>query len=132
MAKKSPSRSQADDATTSEPQPKSRSRSRATTSESAPRAATNQAPDIADSFAARPEPGEQAQDGWQAATSDGTDRTPPTETREAVAESRSMGSEPSEQDVRMRAYHRYLARGGGDGMDHDDWVQAERELRNRK
>ncbi len=41
----------------------------------------------------------------------------------------SMASEPSEEDIRMRAYHRYLERGGRDGMDFDDWLQAERELR---
>src|SRR5262245_8316773 len=43
--------------------------------------------------------------------------------------SRSMGSEPSEEDIRLRAYHRYLQRGGGDGMDFDDWLEAERELK---
>ena len=42
-----------------------------------------------------------------------------------------MGSEPSEEDIRMRAYHRYLERGGGHGMDFDDWCEAERELRRR-
>jgi DUF2934 family protein len=43
--------------------------------------------------------------------------------------SESMGSEPSEEDIRMRAYHRYLERGGGHGMDFEDWLEAERELR---
>jgi hypothetical protein len=43
--------------------------------------------------------------------------------------SRSMGSEPSEEDIRLRAYHRYLQRGGADGMDFDDWLEAERELK---
>jgi len=46
-----------------------------------------------------------------------------------AAESRSMGSEPSEEDIRMRAYHRYLERGGGHGMDFEDWLEAERELK---
>jgi hypothetical protein len=32
----------------------------------------------------------------------------------------------------MRAYHRYLERGAGDGMDFDDWLEAERELRTGK
>jgi hypothetical protein len=41
----------------------------------------------------------------------------------------SMASEPSEEDIRMRAYHRYLERGGGHGLDFDDWLEAERELR---
>ena len=44
----------------------------------------------------------------------------------------SMGSEPSEEDVRLRAYHRYLERGGGHGRDYDDWLEAERELKGQK
>ena len=43
----------------------------------------------------------------------------------------SMGSEPSEEEIRMRAYRRYLERGGGDGQDFDDWLEAERELKRR-
>ena len=31
--------------------------------------------------------------------------------------------------VAQRAYERYLARGGGDGMAMEDWLAAERELR---
>jgi len=41
----------------------------------------------------------------------------------------SMASEPSEEDIRLRAYHRYLERGGGHGMDFEDWLEAKRELR---
>ena len=40
-----------------------------------------------------------------------------------------MASGPSEDDIRMRAYHRYLERGGSDGMDFADWLEAERELK---
>lgn len=47
-------------------------------------------------------------------------------------ESESMSSEPSEEDIRLRAYHRYLERGGGHGQDYDDWLEAERELKSRK
>jgi hypothetical protein len=47
-------------------------------------------------------------------------------------ESRSMASEPSEQDIRMRAYHRYLERGGTEGGEFNDWVEAERELKTRR
>ena len=50
----------------------------------------------------------------------------------AQSESTSMASEPSEQDIRMRAYHRYLERGGIAGGEFSDWVEAERELRIRK
>ena len=49
-----------------------------------------------------------------------------------AATSQSMGSEPSEEDIRMRAYHRYLERGGGHGMDFEDWLEAERELKPRR
>lgn len=45
--------------------------------------------------------------------------------------SQSMASEPTEDDIRMRAYHRYLERGGGHGMDFEDWLEAERELKQR-
>lgn len=38
---------------------------------------------------------------------------------------------PSDDDIRERAYQRYLERGGGHGMDFDDWVEAERELRTK-
>ena len=50
-------------------------------------------------------------------------------TRETRAS--SMGSEPSEEEIRMRAYRRYLERGGGDGQDFEDWLEAERELKQR-
>lgn len=53
------------------------------------------------------------------------------EERNAIS-STSMSSEPSEEDIRLRAYHRYLERGGGHGMDYDDWIEAEKELKNRK
>ena len=48
---------------------------------------------------------------------------------DAPLESMSMASEPSEEDIRMRAYHRYIERGGGHGMDFEDWLEAERELK---
>jgi hypothetical protein len=39
---------------------------------------------------------------------------------------------PSYDEIAEAAYHRYLSRGGGDGQDFDDWVEAERELRSRR
>lgn len=39
---------------------------------------------------------------------------------------------PSDDEIRLRAYHLYLARGAGHGMDFDDWVEAEKELRQQK
>jgi len=52
--------------------------------------------------------------------------------RDEDVHSTSMGSEPSEEDIRMRAYHRYLERGGGHGMDFEDWLEAEREVKGSK
>jgi hypothetical protein len=42
------------------------------------------------------------------------------------------GHEPTEDDIRRRAYERYLERGGGHGTDFEDWLEAEREIRSRK
>ena len=39
--------------------------------------------------------------------------------------------EPGEEDIRLRAYHRYLERGGGHGRHFDDWLEAERDLRGK-
>ena len=47
-------------------------------------------------------------------------------------QSESMGSEPSDEDIRLRAYQVYLGRGGEDGLDFDDWLQAEEELRRKE
>jgi hypothetical protein len=62
-----------------------------------------------------------------------TDPGPRPESLEALtSESTSMASEPSEHDIRLRAYQRYLERGGGHGQEFEDWVEAERELRTKK
>lgn len=39
---------------------------------------------------------------------------------------------PTEDDIRVRAYHRYLERGAGHGAHFDDWLEAERELKSKK
>lgn len=36
---------------------------------------------------------------------------------------------PSVDDIRVRAYHRYLERGGREGGDFDDWLEAEKDLK---
>ncbi len=48
-----------------------------------------------------------------------------------VAEPKStiLSAEPTEEQIRIRAYERYLERGGGHGMDFEDWLEAKRELR---
>ena len=61
------------------------------------------------------------------------DQTPRPEALDALtSEATSMASEPSEHDIRLRAYQRYLERGGTHGLAFDDWVEAERELRSLK
>ena len=42
------------------------------------------------------------------------------------------GHETTEDDIRRRAYERYVERGGGHGTDFEDWLEAEREVRSRK
>jgi hypothetical protein len=39
--------------------------------------------------------------------------------------------EPSEGEIRARAYQMYLERGAADGADFDDWLRAEYELKRR-
>ena len=36
---------------------------------------------------------------------------------------------PNEDDIRVRAYQRYLERGAGHGADFDDWLEAEKDLK---
>jgi DUF2934 family protein len=40
--------------------------------------------------------------------------------------------EPTLDDIRRRAYERYLERGGKHGQHFDDWLEAERELKAKK
>jgi Protein of unknown function (DUF2934) len=57
------------------------------------------------------------------------------ETQGAVAEDQTPQTDnmysPTEDEIRYRAYLLYIERGGGHGMDFEDWLQAERELKNR-
>jgi hypothetical protein len=59
----------------------------------------------------------------------------PAESRRAQSASMVTGapgaSEPSEEDIRLRAYHRFLERGAGHGNDFDDWLEAEQELKKK-
>ena len=40
--------------------------------------------------------------------------------------------DPTDEEIRARAYEMYLERGGYHGLDFDDWVRAERELKRRQ
>jgi hypothetical protein len=50
-------------------------------------------------------------------------------TRRSQPASASMAAGPTEEDIRRRAYQRYLDRGGDHGTDFEDWLEAERELK---
>ena len=41
-------------------------------------------------------------------------------------------ADPTDEQIRARAYEMYLERGGTHGLDLDDWVRAERELKRRQ
>ena len=47
----------------------------------------------------------------------------------ADPDSTILSAEPSDEAIRIRAHQRYLERGGGHGMDFEDWLEAKRELR---
>jgi len=114
MAKRTTRSSAADTgAAAAPPQPKAR-RQRAATTPSAPEP---------DTIAADPRVEGRENNGTGIASEAGDD---------APLESMAMGSEPSEEDIRMRAYQRFLERGGGHGSDFQDWLDAERELKNGK
>ena len=59
--------------------------------------------------------------------------TPSTATRRAstAAESTSTRSAaaPTPEQIAVRAYEIFIARGAQDGRDQEDWYQAENELR---
>jgi hypothetical protein len=60
-------------------------------------------------------------------------RPKPRKTKAAAAgPGAPSGSEPSIDDIRRRAYERYLERGGRHGAHFDDWLEAEKELRTKK
>ena len=107
MAKRRTPKSQADDSATTPAQPKRRRRA-----------------------AAAPEDTIGAYPGVERSEDDGV-------INQAMAASASPaptrpGSEPSDEDIRKRAYERYLARGANDGADFEDWLAAEQELRGSK
>ncbi len=40
----------------------------------------------------------------------------------------NSGKQPREEQIRRRAYELYLNRGGTDGLQEQDWLQAQAEL----
>jgi hypothetical protein len=50
----------------------------------------------------------------------------------AAKEAQAEAREPTFEEIAEAAYHRYLQRGGTEGADFDDWLEAERDLRSRR
>ena len=63
------------------------------------------------------------------ATSTGSTAAPRKRTTTTPKKKANGAPAPSEEDIRLRAYHRYLERGGGQGTDFDDWLEAEKDLK---
>ena len=55
-------------------------------------------------------------------------RTAPRKTNKAAPTPPAAGA-PSDDQIRERAYLRYLERGATAGRDFDDWLEAERDLK---
>ena len=65
----------------------------------------------------------------KAATAGTEDETHEThETLELEYKQPELAGTPSVEQIRQRAYEIHLERGGVDGWDQDDWLQAERDL----
>jgi hypothetical protein len=58
----------------------------------------------------------------------GSAEPPATSTQVATGDV-AVGNAASSEEIRLRAYQIYLARGERPGFELDDWLQAERELR---
>ena len=44
----------------------------------------------------------------------------------------SADADPIDDDIRVRAYHRYMERGGNHGGDVDAWLEAKRDLQRQR
>ena len=61
----------------------------------------------------------------------GTLATVPIATGDSPSAVERLAIEPTHADIARRAYQLFQERGGADGCDWEDWLQAERELRQR-
>jgi hypothetical protein len=71
-----------------------------------------------------------------------TSSTPSTPRKRAAKKPNGAAADPvvspqtppdvTDDDIRVRAYHRYLERGGSHGADFDDWVEAEKDLKSSR
>ncbi len=128
MAKRT-TRSEADDGAAGTPDPKSRRARTRTTKETTAAGAARQV--TADDPTVASAPTLQAPPPTHR---DPADQRPPEDTIAAdprVTEASHFG-QPTQEEIRRRAYELYVQRGGKHGMDEDDWYRAERELRSRR
>ena len=52
----------------------------------------------------------------------------PTEKSSSESQPQTASGAPTREEIKLRAYQIYVERGGAQGQDVEDWVQAEREL----
>lgn len=52
-------------------------------------------------------------------------------TKKQAVESTPLANKPVTQTIEQRAYEIYVERGGDHGRDHEDWLQAEFEIKDR-
>jgi hypothetical protein len=53
----------------------------------------------------------------------------PKKTGQSNGNGSSVNGNISNDEVAKRAYDLYLSRGGGHGLDFDDWIEAEKQLK---
>lgn len=127
MAKR-PSRSQADDLPAAERPAKAKGRAKAQR-ELGSAAVANREPDPMkpNTIASGPETISERLEG----SADRVQQSPgdPMAVRR---DQRMTTAQPTDEDIRARAYQMYLERGGHHGLDFDDWVRAEQELKHRR
>lgn len=75
----------------------------------------------------------QPRKGTTTGTSTDTPTTRKQAARKPAARKQQDGAAPrgTDEEIRTRAYHLYLERGGEPGGELEDWLQAEREHRER-
>lgn len=59
-----------------------------------------------------------------------SDASSPGKGKRAARDDHDIGAD--QEEVRRRAYERYLARGDGPGSEENDWLEAEREVRSAR
>jgi Protein of unknown function (DUF2934) len=55
----------------------------------------------------------------------------PNPTKTSLISGRTAAEADHEEQIRVRAYELYVARGGEDGHDVEDWLEAEAEISGR-